>query len=89
VRRLLDSGRLSLTQLMDKLVVNPRRILKLPVPEINVGAVANLTVFNTDESWNYTRQNNKSKSVNSPYLGKTMKGRAVAIYNRHRFVPAT
>jgi dihydroorotase len=89
VRRLLDSGRLSLTQLMDKLVVNPRRILKLPVPEITVGAVANLTIFNTEEYWTYTRQNNKSKSVNSPYLGKTMKGKAVAIYNRHRFVPAT
>jgi dihydroorotase len=86
VRCLLDTGKLTLVQLIDKLAINPRKILSLPVPELAIGAVANLTLFNADELWEYSLRNNKSKSQNSPYLGETLKGKAVAIYNKHRFV---
>jgi len=86
VRRLLKSGVLELETLLQKFVVNPRRILSLEIPEIKEGTVANLTLFNTDEKWTFEEDLVKSKSKNSPYLGKQMVGRAEAIYNKGRFV---
>jgi len=86
VKRLLEPGILSVDELLDKLVNNPRKILNLPVPEIKEGEKANLTLFNADEEWTYTEKEVRSKSRNSPYLGEKLKGRAVAVYNKNRFV---
>lgn len=86
VERLLDPGHFSLPALLERLVDAPRRILRLPVPRLEVGAPAELTFFNTDESWDYTPARIHSRSRNSPYVGQTLKGRAVAIYNHGQFV---
>ncbi|MFU8811961.1 MAG: dihydroorotase [Balneolaceae bacterium] len=85
VSELLIPGRLSLPQLLDKLVVQPRTILNLPVPALKEGELANLTIFNTDETWIFTEREVRSKSRNSPYVGNQMRGRAVAVYNKNRF----
>ena len=86
VKRLLEPGTMNLQQVIEKLVVNPRRILNLEVPEIRKGATANLTIFNTDEKWVFDEQKVHSKSKNSPYLGSSLTGRAEAIYNKGRFI---
>ena len=85
-QRLLQTKKLDLQQLMDKLVYNPRKILNLDQPEIKEGAKANLTFFNTDEEWTFDKKNVRSKSKNSPYLDKTLKGRAVGIFNKGQLV---
>ena len=82
VKRLLDEGHLSLGQLVSKLVDAPRNILNIPVPTIEEGAEANLTLFNTGEEWEYTEEQVHSRSLNSPYLDQKLKGRAQATYNK-------
>lgn len=67
------------------MVVNPRKILNLEIPEIKEGVEANLTLFNTDEEWVYSEDNIHSKSKNSPWLNDTMTGRATAIYSKGQF----
>lgn len=86
VKRLLKSKKMKLPEILEKLVANPRKILNLEVPEIKEGAEANLTLFNTDEEWVYNERNIHSKAKNSPYLNKQMRGRALAVYNKGRFV---
>jgi len=86
VKRLLTTKILTLDQLLDKLVAAPRRILRLPVPEIKVGAVANLTIFDVDSRWTFAKSDIRSKSSNSPYVGSEMHGRAHAIYNKGSLV---
>ncbi|MCC5926758.1 MAG: dihydroorotase [Bacteroidetes bacterium] len=86
VRCLLDSGALTLHQLIDKLCDKPREILRLDVPKVAVGETANLTIFNTDARWEFTPAHIKSKSVNTPYVGTTMHGKALAIYNKGQLV---
>lgn len=86
VRCLLDSGALKLTELIDKLVVKPREILRLDIPRVEVGAAANLSVFKTDARWEFTSKDIKSKSVNTPYVGSMMHGKALAVYNKGKFV---
>lgn len=85
-KRLLQTKKLDLQQLMDKLVYKPREILSLEIPELKEGAKANLTFFNTDEEWTFTPKNVRSKSKNSPYLNETLKGRAVGIFNKGQLV---
>ncbi len=85
VKRLIKPGILPVARVIDMLVSNPRKILNLPVPEIKAGNKANLTLFNTDEEWNYTPDQVRSKSKNSPYIGETLTGRSVAVYNKGRF----
>jgi dihydroorotase len=80
--RLFAPGHLSLTSLIDKLCDQPRKILRLEVPQIAPGSLANLTIFNTDERWVFDDKNVRSKSHNSPYLNRNMTGRAVAIVNK-------
>jgi dihydroorotase len=85
-KRLFQTKKLDLQQLMDKLVYKPREILKLEIPEIKKGATANLTFFNTDEEWTFTPNNVRSKSKNSPYLNEKLTGRAVGIFNKGQLV---
>ncbi len=87
-RRLLEPGRLTLPQIIGKLTTRPREILRLPVPLIEPGEPANLTLFHTDREWVCSRENLRSRSSNTPYLNQIMKGRALAIYNKGRLVPA-
>lgn len=89
VERLLKPEKMDLQLLLMKIVENPRKILKIEVPKIEEGVAANLTLFNTSETWTYNEQNVHSKSKNSPYLGKEMTGRAEAIYNNGRFIVNT
>lgn len=86
VRRLLEPGVIELDELIEKLVDHPRRILNLDLPAIEKGAVANLTLFNTDEKWTLEKKLIRSKSKNSPYINTEMTGRAEAIYNKGRWV---
>ena len=86
VKRLLDSGVLSLQDLLTKFVEAPRNILNIDIPKIEVGSNANLTIFNTEEKWTFDKDKVKSKSANSPYLGSELQGRAEAIYNKGQFV---
>ena len=86
VKQLINSGKMELQQVLEKLITKPREILNLEIPEIKEGVKANLTIFNTDESWTFTEDKVKSKSKNSPYLDAEMMGRAEAIYNKGQLI---
>lgn len=87
VECLLNANRLSLSQILDKLVDKPREILGLPVPKIAVGEQASLTIFNTDQQWVMHKSLIKSKSVNTPYLDRTMTGGVLGIFNKGQWQP--
>jgi dihydroorotase len=66
---------LTVTEIVDKMAINPRKILGLSVPNIGEGQKANLVLFDVDTEWEYNQQNNFSKSENSPFLGSKIKGK--------------
>lgn len=86
VNRLLDTNRMPLGDVLERLIDAPRRILRLSIPQLKKGEQANFTVFNTNEKWIYTAKNNKSRSRNSPYLNRELKGRAIGIYNKGQWI---
>lgn len=73
--------KLSLSDLIDKFTTQPRKILNLSLPEIRVGAVADLTVFDVAETWTPVAKELKSKSKNNPFIGKPLKGKVKAVFN--------
>lgn len=72
--------------IVDKLAINPRRILKIDIPELAPGKAANLVLFNPGEEWLYNSQNNFSKSSNSPFIGQNLKGRVLLTCNNKQVV---
>jgi dihydroorotase len=75
---------LSLPQLIEKLTTQPRRILRMSQPRIEVGQPANLTLFDAHTEWTFTEADIRSKSRNTPFVGKTLKGRPVATIQNER-----
>ena len=76
---LLNSNDLFTNDILYKtLIFNPRKILGLTVPKIEVGAQADLTVFSRTTEWTYDESS--SLSANSAYLDKKMKGKALATF---------
>ena len=53
---------------------------------IKEGNLANLSFFNPNETWTFTKENIQSKSKNSAFLGQAMKGKAYGIYNQGKLV---
>lgn len=68
--------------IVDKLSIGPRRILGLGSNNVEVGNVANLVLFDPAKTWTYSKENNRSKSYNSPFLGAEMTGKVIATYNK-------
>ena len=86
---LISPGTLSVAEAVRKVCVAPRRIFGLPVPEVAVGASANLTVFDATTEWTFTRENICSKARNTPFIGSIMTGRVWAIYNHGQLVKSS
>jgi dihydroorotase len=85
-RELIRPGILTVAQAVHKLTVAPREILGLPVPALEEGQPANLTVFDDDTEWTFAASDIRSKSRNTPFIGAPMVGKAWAVYNRGRLV---
>ncbi|NDD89927.1 MAG: hypothetical protein EBZ32_11970, partial [Rhodobacteraceae bacterium] len=78
-RELIAPGVLSMQEAVHKLTVAPREILRLPVPALTEGVPANLTIFDATTEWTFKKDHIKSKSVNTPFVGAKMVGKACGL----------
>jgi dihydroorotase len=67
---------------LDKITVNPRQRLGLALPDLEEGAEANITVFDPTAEWTFDENSNQSRSLNSPFLGRDLKGKVMAVFNK-------
>ena len=88
VRELVRPGVLTVAEAVYKLTVAPRAILGLPVPALEEGADAEVTVFDAETEWTFGKRHIQSKSTNTPFVGAPMVGRAWGIVAKGRWVPA-
>jgi dihydroorotase len=70
---------LSLADYIARLTVTPRRILNLPAATVAAGSEAELVVLDLKSESKYTADSVLSLSRNSPFLGRTMRGRVAAV----------
>lgn len=79
ITNLVDRGYLTLSQVIEKLSLNPARILNIKQGNIKIGESANLTVIDPDVEWIVDAAKFKSKCKISPFDGKNLRGRALAV----------
>ncbi len=68
----------------NKMSVAPRSILGITIPDFSDGSVANFIIADTETEWEFARTENKSKSYNSPFIGKTLKGKVWLTCNNNK-----
>lgn len=73
ISRLTDKGRLTLSELLACMTVNPARLYHLDAGYLAEGGPADIVLFDAEEAW--TPEHFCSKSQNSPFLNQTMKGK--------------
>jgi dihydroorotase len=76
VTRLIEPGHLTWPQAIEKMTLNPARVLGIDKGTLAAGADADVTVIDPDYRWTVESRGFRSKSRNSPFIGWELRGRA-------------
>lgn len=79
---------ISLEKWVELLSTNPRKIFGLESGTIKEGNKASLTLFDPAQKWTVAENIFKSKSKNSPFVGKELTGKVAGIINGDKIVLA-
>jgi dihydroorotase len=73
---LVHTGTIDLAQMVDKMSFAPARIVGLANKgSIKEGFDADITIIDPQKEWTVTKEGFVSKSKNSPFIGRTLKGK--------------
>ncbi|MDD3088583.1 MAG: dihydroorotase [Candidatus Omnitrophica bacterium] len=73
VTELLEKGMIDWKGIIEKMSYNPARVIGYRGGNIAEGEPADITVIDPEKEWEYTREKIRSKSSNSPFIGRRMK----------------
>lgn len=76
---------LSATQTAQLFSNNNRNIFGIDNNNLEIGKPADMTIFSSDESFIFTQEKNLSKSANSPFFGKELKGKVLGTIVKNNF----
>ncbi len=74
---LVKKNVLSWLEAIKLMTINPAKILSLPAGTLDIDASADITLIDPELEWTVTKDDFKSLSKNSPYIGMTLTGRVV------------
>ncbi len=77
ITALVDKGQITYLDLVRLMSYGPAKVLKIDKGEIKLGADADLTIFDPNKEYIYTKEMIVSKSKNTPFIGKKLKGQVV------------
>lgn len=75
----VHKNKLTLAQVVEKMAINPRKILNLPIPAIKEGEDANLTILDPEVLWHVDKNAFFSKGKNTPFDGWPLQGKSVGV----------
>jgi dihydroorotase len=81
IKALIETKRLTWPQVIEKLTINPAKVLSIAGKRgsLHAGKMADVTVIDPDVQWTIDPAKFASKSRNSPFAGWKVRGRAVAV----------
>jgi dihydroorotase len=71
---MVRKGTLTRLRMVDLLCAGPARAFSLPYGSLRKGASADVVVLDPERSWVFQPEDIRSKSKNSPFIGRTMTG---------------
>ena len=86
LQELVKKKVLTISQLVEKMSVNPARVLGLNKGRLNPGCDADITIVDLEKEWMVRKEDFRSKSKNSPFIGRKLKGMAVVSILRGKIV---
>ncbi len=75
---------LSAEKWVELISINPRKILGLAIPSIKEGEAVNVTIYDPQTTYTFTEDAIKSKSKNSAFIGKELKGKVIGVFNNNQ-----
>lgn len=75
---------MDLDDFISNITENPRKRFSLPIYKIEKGEKANLSLFNPDFNYTFKEENILSKSKNSAFIGKKLKGLIYGIVTNNK-----
>jgi dihydroorotase len=75
---LVHAGKLTFERMISALTSVPAGIIGIDRGTLEVGKIADVTIIDTEREWVVNAEDFRSKSVNCPFIGRTLKGRPVA-----------
>ncbi|MFI5171092.1 MAG: dihydroorotase family protein [Chitinophagales bacterium] len=75
---------MSIEEIINKIAINPRKILNIAIPSIDKNNLAELTIFDGSTEWQFGKEHLKGRSNNTGFTGKTLNGKPLAIINKSR-----
>ncbi|NTW54759.1 MAG: dihydroorotase [Chlorobaculum sp.] len=86
ITELVNKGIITLSRAIELLSTNPRRILGLETILFQPGRNANLCIIDPDCEWTVSDSDFGSKSRNTPFIGRTLRGKALGIYHNGKLI---
>ncbi len=77
---------IELSLLIEKLSIAPRKAFNIEVPKIKIGETANITLFDPSVKWEVKEKSLQALSKNNPFIGKTLKGKVIGVYNNGKLL---
>ena len=71
-------------RLIELLCINPRKVFKKEVGGVRENEKAILTLFAPKQKWTVTESDLRSRSRNSPFVGKELTGKVIGIMNKEK-----
>ena len=81
---LVEPGVIDLPATVALMSTRAAAVFGLPAGSLKRGSEANVTVFDPEKTWTVDPETFQSKSVNTPWAGRTLKGRATDVVVRGR-----
>jgi dihydroorotase len=85
---LVGKGELELIDLIRLMTSGPADVLGLPGGKLEQGEPADLVLIDLNERWTPEKENLRSKSSNSPILGKELTGRVQGVFLEGKWLSA-
>ena len=79
IETLIEPGLLTWPELIEKMATRPAQILGLPKGTLQIGADADVTLIDPSKEWTVSSETLHSKSKNTPWLGRILRGKAVTV----------
>ncbi|MCC5909562.1 MAG: dihydroorotase [Clostridiaceae bacterium] len=75
ITELVEPGVLTASEMIEKMTINPAKIIGIDKGTLRLGKAADITIINPNETYEIDINNFVSKSNNSPFHGKQVKGK--------------
>lgn len=77
---------ISLERVVECLAQGPALALGIEQDNIAIGQEANITLFDPQLKWEVKSSDLKSKSLNNPYIGATLRGRSLGVIHKTQYI---